>query len=567
MTQVALSKDTLTLVLGKTGTLTATPKAADGTALERAVSWSVLDTTVATVTTDGVVSTAALVTAKKVGATTLTATSEGKSRSAVVQVVPAPVATVAVTPATATVVIGRTLQLSAVPKDAEGNALGGRTITWTSSDPTKATVSSAGLVTGQARGVVTIRATSEGVVGEAEVTVAIPVASVTVTPATAALVQPGQTVQLTAVPKDADGNTLTRDVLWSSSNGLIAAVNATGLVTATGSGTVTILATSDGVSGTATITAAGGGTSSGGTIAAIATLPSSLALVSGETGSFAFRPTDASGTVVVQTGGATFATGPEVTTQTQVTSGTVTCGTNGLCTQPLTAAGVAAGAAPVAVPLLVRSTTGGADGTVRVTVVGSVADSLVAGFVPASVTGVPTVAVGDTVTVRAVLYSAAGAALAQNARFSLLVGSGTLAAECRVGWGTGTGPGLVPGGCVKVVPSATGSVKVVAALTKLGGGEWADTVEFTAGNVQVNTVTVEPGTVTLGAGQSATLAAVLKDDFNNTLTGRIVTWSSSDQTIATVSATGVVTALKPGTTTILAQSGSKLGSATVTVVS
>jgi len=349
VSQVTLSRDTLTLILGRTGTLTATPKAADGTALDRAVSWSVLDTLIGAVTTDGVVSTNALVTARALGTTTVTATSEGRSRSATLRVIPAPVVSVAVTPATATLVMGKTLQLSAVPKDSAGNALGGRTITWTSSDASKATVSAAGLVTAKSTGVVTLTATSEGKSGEMELTVVIPVATITVTPATASLLA-GATVQLSAVARDSLGNLLTREILWSSSNGLVASVNATGLVTATGSGTATILASSEGVTGTATITAAGGGgTSSGGTIAAIAVLPTAVAVVSGDTASLAFRPTDASGAVVTQTNGATFVTGPVTVSQTQVTSGALNCGTSGICTQRLSTQGVTAGASAVVV--------------------------------------------------------------------------------------------------------------------------------------------------------------------------------------------------------------------------
>jgi len=78
---------------------------------------------------------------------------------------------------------------------------------------------------------------------------------------------------------------------------------------------------------------------------------------------------------------------------------------------------------------------------------------------------------------------------------------------------------------------------------------------------------VTPATVTVGVGQSSTLEAALKDAFNNTLTGRIVTWTSSDPAIATVSAEGVVTGVKPGATTVLAQSGQKTAAVTVNVTS
>ena len=74
----------------------------------------------------------------------------------------APVASVTVQPAPATVLIGATLQLWATTKDAAGNVLSGRTVTWTSSDTTVARVSAGGLVTGVAAGPATITTASEG---------------------------------------------------------------------------------------------------------------------------------------------------------------------------------------------------------------------------------------------------------------------------------------------------------------------------------------------------------------------------------------------------------------------
>jgi hypothetical protein len=89
-----------------------------------------------------------------------------------------PVASVAVSPATATISVGGTQQLTAVTQDAAGNTLSGRLISWTSSAPAVATVSGAGLVTGQAVGSATITATSEGKSGTATVVVsAAPVLS------------------------------------------------------------------------------------------------------------------------------------------------------------------------------------------------------------------------------------------------------------------------------------------------------------------------------------------------------------------------------------------------------
>src|SRR5207247_11075423 len=101
---------------------------------------------------------------------------------------PLPVASVSVTPATATIGVGQTAQYAAITRDAFGNPLGGRTVTWSSSNPAVATVNGTGQATGVAVGAATITATSEGKSGTAAITVVnVPVASVTVSPATASV--------------------------------------------------------------------------------------------------------------------------------------------------------------------------------------------------------------------------------------------------------------------------------------------------------------------------------------------------------------------------------------------
>ena len=82
------------------------------------------------------------------------------------------VATVTVSLASPTVGVGNSIQASAVLKDADGNVLTGRAVTWTSSNAALATVTAAGVVTGVAAGgPVTITATSEGQSGTGAVTV------------------------------------------------------------------------------------------------------------------------------------------------------------------------------------------------------------------------------------------------------------------------------------------------------------------------------------------------------------------------------------------------------------
>ena len=151
------------------------------------------------------------------------------------------VASVSVAPAPASVLVGQTVQLSATPKDAAGNALSGRIVTWGSSNTTTATVSSGGLVTGMGAGSATITATSETKAGTSGVTVTLAaVAAVSVSPSPAS-VSVGQTVQLTATLSDAGGNVLSgRVVTWGTNNASIATVSGTGLVTAVAPGAATI---------------------------------------------------------------------------------------------------------------------------------------------------------------------------------------------------------------------------------------------------------------------------------------------------------------------------------------
>lgn len=85
--------------------------------------------------------------------------------------VPPAVATVVVTPASASVAVNGTQQFSAQGYDANGNPVS-TTFTWTSSNTTVATVSSSGLATGKVAGSATITATSaNGKQGTAALTV------------------------------------------------------------------------------------------------------------------------------------------------------------------------------------------------------------------------------------------------------------------------------------------------------------------------------------------------------------------------------------------------------------
>ncbi len=246
---VTVAPTSANLQTAQTVQLTATARDASGNILSgRVITWSSSNASVASVNGSG------LVTGAGAGSATITATSEGQSGTSSVTVTFVPVASVTVNPGSASVQVGQTVQLTATPKDANGTALPGRVVTWSSANTAVATVNGTGLVQGAAAGSATITATSEGQSGTATVTVTVaPVATVSVSP-TSAYVQPGQTVQLTATTKDANGNTLTgRTVTWAGNNTAAATVSSSGLVTGVATGTAGIIATSEGKSGSAAI--------------------------------------------------------------------------------------------------------------------------------------------------------------------------------------------------------------------------------------------------------------------------------------------------------------------------
>lgn len=168
---------------------------------------------------------------------------------------PAPVvASVEVTPNSATKQVGETQQLSAAVKDATGNLLSGLSVSWSSSATNIASVSASGLVTANALGSATITATSGGKSGVSNITVSPPpIASITVAPANDTLLV-GENVQLNVTLRDAQNNVVTgRTISYVSTATTVASVSNSGLVTGVGDGVATITASADGKSAVSSI--------------------------------------------------------------------------------------------------------------------------------------------------------------------------------------------------------------------------------------------------------------------------------------------------------------------------
>jgi uncharacterized protein YjdB len=83
---------------------------------------------------------------------------------------------------------------------------------------------------------------------------------------------------------------------------------------------------------------------------------------------------------------------------------------------------------------------------------------------------------------------------------------------------------------------------------------------------QVATVNVSPITAVVTVGDTLRLRAVTLEAGGTVLSGRVVAWSSEAPTQATVSTTGLVMAMAPGSVRISALSEGRTGQAALTVL-
>lgn len=192
LTTVTVSLSAATISVGQTATASASGLDQNGAAISvGAVVWSSGAPAVASVSAGGVVS------ALAPGQAQIVATAGSKQGQLSLTVTPVPVATVVVAPATTTLAIGATQQLTASTLDAGGAALTGRVVAWTSGDSTKVKVNSTGLATAIATGAATITATSEGKAGTAQVTVGTASTAVTIAAIVPGTLTPGGTATIT----------------------------------------------------------------------------------------------------------------------------------------------------------------------------------------------------------------------------------------------------------------------------------------------------------------------------------------------------------------------------------
>lgn len=244
------------LEVGEQTTLVAEVRARDGSVLgDRQITWRSGDPGIVTVTSAGLLTAVA-----PGGPVEVIAEVDSLVARVSLSVVPARVRIVRVQPDTQRVIVGTSAPLTVTALDARGVAVAGRTVRWSSSNASVATVSSAGVVTAvSVGGPIQVAATIDSVVGSAVVFVRpVPVASVTVS-LPEADVNIGTRLRASVSLADFGGNRLSgRAVEWRSTNATVASVDQDGNVTAQSPGTTRIVARSeDGVEGSAPLSVRG----------------------------------------------------------------------------------------------------------------------------------------------------------------------------------------------------------------------------------------------------------------------------------------------------------------------
>ena len=245
VSSISLSQPTAEMLIGETVQLTATVLPSNAT--DKSITWASSKQSVATISYNG------LITAVAEGQSTITASAGGKSATCQVTVSSGYVAVVSISLDRESITLVEESSTSLVatvkPNDATD-----KTVTWSSSNTSIATVDQSGKVTAVKEGSATITARASDKLATCSVTVqkkVIAVTSVTLNKTQLSL-NKGQNETLTATVKP--DNATDKSVTWSSSNTAVATVNSKGKVTAVAGGNATITAKAGGQQATCTVT-------------------------------------------------------------------------------------------------------------------------------------------------------------------------------------------------------------------------------------------------------------------------------------------------------------------------
>ena len=572
---VTLDKTTATLKATETLTLKAT--IAPATTTDKSVTWKSSNEAVATVDANG------KVTAVAVGEATITVTTtDGSNKSATCKITVAKTlaTSISLDKTSATLKATETLTLKATVAPATTTD---KSVTWKSSNEAVATVDANGKVTAVAVGEATITATTtdgSNLSATCKVTVVATLAeSITLNVTEASLKVDGTTTLTATVLPEATTN---KSVTWTSSNEAVATVDANGKVTAIAVGEATITAT----------TADGSNLSTSCVINVGATPAESISLNLTEASLKVDETTTLTATVLPEN-----ATNKSVTWKSS-NEAVATVDANGKVTA------VAVGEATITV-----TTTDGSNksATCKITVAKTLAESVTLDKTSATLKATETLTLKATIapattTNKSVTWKSSNEAVATvdaNGKVTAVaVGETTitatttdgsnLSATCKVTVVATLAESItlnVTEASLKVDGTTTLTATVLPEATTNKSVTWTSTNEYVAivdANGKVTAVSVGEAIITATTTDSSNLSASCKVIVNPTLatsitldkteveleatqtatlvatvipelaTNKSVTWSSSNESVATVDENGVVTAIAVGEATITA---------------
>ena len=487
---ITLDATSATLEEGQSITLIATINPSD--ADEKTVTWSTSNETVASVSNGKV-------TANKEGTATITAKAGSKSATCTVTVYKKAIAVTSITLNKTTLSLTKGQNETLIATVKPDNATD-KTVTWTSSDSSVATVDQNGKVTAMKSGKASITAKAGEKSTSCDVTVTTPVGSITLDRATASL-EEGQSLTLVATisPADADDKTIT----WTSSNSAVATVS-NGLVKALTEGTAIISASAGGKSASCTITV----------------LKQTIAVTSITLNKSTLNLTKGQNETLIATVKPDNATDKTVSWSSSDSS--------------------------------VASVT--QDGCVTAQKSGTATITAKAGDKNASCTVIV------TTPVESVSLNSSSVTLEEGQTFTLVATINPNDADDKtVIWETTKASvATVSNGLVTAIAEGTATITAT-----VGGKSASCSIAVSKKVIPVSSITIEEADITIEAEVPYSLHATISP---SNATEQVITWSSSNSTIASVNNSGVVTGHKSGNVTITASCGDKSATCKVTVV-
>ena len=573
VSSVSITSST-TIIKGQSTTLTPTVNPSNAT--NKNVTWSTSNSSVASVSNG-------TVTANGGGTATITVASvSNSSETDTCKVtVTVPVTSVSLNSTSASLVDKKTLQLTASvsPSDATN-----KNVTWKTSSSSIASVSSSGLITANGNGTATITATTSdgGITATCSVSVTVPVSSVSVS--STETIDQGESITLSASVSPSDATN--KGVSWSSDNSSVATVTSGGTVTGVSAGVAIIKATT--VDGSKTDTCK----------VTVKTVPVSSVSITSTAEIIKGKTTTLTPTVYPSN-----ATNKSVTWSTSnssvasVSNGTVTANGGGTATitvttvdgsetdtckvtviVPVTSVSLSSTSASLMEKktLQLTASVSPSDATDKSvswkTSSSSIASVSSSGLVTANGGGTATITVitddgGKTATCSvSVTVPVSNFSISSSSRTMYQGETETLsstvspsdATNKSVTWSTSNSSVATVDNTGAVTAVITGNLATLKATItgKTDDGGISDSCEITVKPVLVSSVkitNVYSYTKPLGVGETLKLeAAVLPAN----ATDQSITWSSSDNSIATVDSTGLITSVAVGTAKITVRSDS-----------